>query len=383
MSAKIKVLQLGSPNGLYGAERWILALIKHLDPAKIESWVASIRDEPHLEAPLCNEAEKLGMRTHIFDCYGKANILAVRQLRKFIRQNEIHIIHTHGYKTDLIGFLVTRGTDCRIVSTPHGWTKQPDLKLRIYEIGNRMIFPFLDAVAPLSDDLDRLLRWIPGLKGRLHLIQNGVDIDEISNTGHVASEISALKADGGFVIGYIGRLTPGKGLDVLLNAVKEYGEPNWCVAIVGDGEQNAELKSMVAGLGIGDRITFFGFRPDRLSFLKGFDLFALPSRSEGIPRCLMEAMAAGVPVVASDIPGCRYLVDGKTTGILFQTDHPEELAKSIKKLHADPHLRESLGRAGQEFIQERFSARRMAREYEELFQHLRGQSKGNSLKEIL
>lgn len=365
MVKKVKVLQLGSPTGLYGAERWILALIKHLDPTKIESWVASIRDEPHLKVPLCIEAQKLGVRTHIFNCYGKINFSAIQQIKEFIRQNGIDIIHTHGYKADLIGYFATRGTSCKIVSTPHGWTRSRDLKLKIYANLDRMIFPLLDAVAPLSDELDRQLRRIPGLKSKLHLIRNGVNIDEIKDVGHIAKEISAFKSNGEVVIGYIGRLTPGKGLDILLNAVKEYGEPNWRVAIVGDGEQCAELQSMVTDLDIGNRVTFFGFRPDRLAFLKGFDVFVLPSRSEGIPRCLMEAMIAGVAVVASDIPGCRYLVDGKTTGLLFQSDR--ELAESIKRLISDPLLRESLSRSGQEFIQQRFSAARMAKQYEELF----------------
>lgn len=373
MKTKIKVMQLGSPTGLYGAERWILALIRHLDPAKVESVVAAVRDEPNLEAPLCVEAEKMGIRTHVFECFGKVNLTAVRLVRKFILKNKMDIVHTHGYKTDLIALFATMGTACKTVSTPHGWTKQPDLKLRVYEIVNRMIFPFLDVVAPLSEEINRPLCRIPGLRGKLRFIRNGVDMDEILNTDGIVDEISELKRDGGFVIGYIGRLTPGKGLDILLKAVKEHADGNWRVAIVGDGEQSVELQQMAQSMGIADRVMFFGFRPDRLAFLKGFDVFVLPSRSEGIPRCLMEAMTAGVPVVASDIPGCRYLVDGTTTGLLFPPDNPRELAESIKKLSSDPALYQSLSIAGREFIHMRFSAARMADEYEELFADLCGE----------
>ncbi len=367
MLKSIKVLQLGSPTGFYGAERWILALIKQLDSVKIESWVASVRDDPHLKVPLCIEAEKLGFSTKIFDVFGKFNIYAVHKLRKFIITNGINILHTHHYKTDIIGYLATRGTSCKIVSTPHGWTKQPDFKLWIYEIVDRFFFPLFDAIAPLSDSLYKSLSIIPGMKNKLHLIKNGVDIDEIKGVDYIHSEISSLKLAGKYVIGYIGRIVPGKGLDILLDAVSKYGERNWVIVILGDGETQADLKSMAHRLNIVDQVRFLGFRPDRLAYLKGFDAFVLPSRSEGIPRCLMEAMVAGIPIVASDIPGCRNLIDGKTTGLLFQLDEPKQLADSLKRLNSDHILRERLCINANKFVQSQFSSTRMAKEYEELF----------------
>jgi len=374
MSEKIKVLQLGSPSGLYGAERWILALIRHLNPSLVESWVASIRDMPDQEVPLCAEAEKLGFQTYIFNNFGKLNLSVILALREFIIENGIDIVHSHGYKTDIIGLLAVRGTACKSVSTPHGWTKQPDMKLLLYELVDRFIFPFMDAVAPLSDGLNTSLKRIPGLRKKIRLIHNAVDIDEIRSNKAIADEISELKGKGKFVIGYIGRLTPGKGLDILFHAVASHGDPDWHIAIVGEGEQFSELSSMAAKLEITDQITFFGFRPDRISFLNGFNLFVLPSRSEGIPRCLMESMTAGVPVVASDIPGCRNLVDGETTGLLFQSDNAGQLAESIRKILSEPALSKRFIENGQRFIENNYAARRMAREYEDLFYGLCGLS---------
>ncbi|MGA1825627.1 MAG: glycosyltransferase family 4 protein [bacterium] len=370
MSSKIKVLQLGNPKGLYGAERWIVTLIRYLNPKKVESCVASIKDESHLDVPLCFVAEKFGFPTKTFECYGKLNFSAVTKLREFILKHRINILHTHGYKTDLLGLLSTKGTQCKIISTPHGWTKKPDLKLLFYEILDRSIFPFFDAVVPLSEDLYRTLSRFPGLRKKLYLIKNGVDTSEIEAEKYIANEISSLKAEGALVIGYIGRLIPGKGLDILLNAVANYAQPHWRIVIIGDGEQLSELRSMAQRLGICNQVKFLGFRSDRIAFLKGFDIFVLPSRSEGIPRCLMEAMAANVPVVASDVPGCRYLVDGKTTGLLFQTNQPKQLADSIKKLSFDSTLRANLSRNGRKLIYNQFSADRMAREYEKVFFHL-------------
>ncbi len=106
------------------------------------------------------------------------------------------------------------------------------------------------------------------------------------------------------MVGYIGRLIPAKGLVALLDAFALLDLPSKKLAIVGEGPQREELEAYAAAKGLRECVSFFGFRSDRLAFLKGFDVFVLPSRSEGIPRCLMEAMAASVAVLASDIPGC-------------------------------------------------------------------------------
>lgn len=371
-SGRIRVLQLASPTGLYGAERWILALIKHLDPSKIETFVAAIRDEPGLEAPICNEAGRHGFNNHVFEFYGRLNFAAVRELRRFIIKKRIDIIHTHGYKTDFVGLLAVRGIKCKIVSTPHGWTQQPDLKLKCYELLDRMIFPFFDVVVPLSEGIFRGLASLPFMKNRLALIENGVDMSEAAAVHETAAEVLSLKEKGGLVLGYVGRLTAGKGLDVLLRAVAEYGESLWQVVIVGEGEERSGLEALAGKLGIGNRVHFFGFRPDRLSFLKGFDMFVLPSRSEGTPRCVMEAMACEIPVMVSDIPGCRLLVTDRETGILFTVDDPAGIAEAVRDMAKDGLLRERLVVNAKKLLEEKFSAARMAREYTTLFLQLMG-----------
>lgn len=367
MNALIRVLQLGSPTPLYGAERWVLALIKHLDPAKVESIVAVIKDAPDLDPPLCREAEKLGFRSKVFNAYGKINFSAVSQLKNFIRENEIDILHTHGYKSDLIGLLAVLGSPCKIVSTPHGWSKQADLKLMGYELLDRCIFPFFDAVVPLSGELFSRLRLVPGINGNLRLIRNGLDISEIEGAKEIAPELVELKNERCFIIGYIGQLIPRKGLDVLLEAASHLGFDNWRLAIVGEGESRPSLEKQASALGIEDRVRFYGFREDRVAFLKGFDLFVLPSRLEGIPRSMMEAMATGLPVIASDIPGCRDLVAHGRTGLLFPVDDREALTNVIDEMAADVGTRSRLARAGRELIDSRFSAERMATEYAEVY----------------
>ncbi|PLX88169.1 MAG: glycosyltransferase [Desulfuromonas sp.] len=370
MKLPVNVLHLASPTGVYGAERWILALIKNIDTASVVSMVASVRDDEDLSAPICAEAKVAGFRTRVFDAFGRFNLNAVRQLKEFIVENRIDILHAHGYKTDLLGLLAVRGTGCRLVTTPHGWTKQPDLKLRLYELLDRVLFGLFDAVVPLSHELLDALQKNRLARRKLHYIANGVDIDEIDAVQKGAAELVSWRDNGNFIIGYIGRLSTGKGLDTLLRAVADCRYPKLRVAIVGEGELRQQLEQLSRQLGIADRVSFFGFRPDRLEFLKMFDLFVLPSLSEGTPRCVMEAMAAGVTVLASDIPGCRVLIEDGRTGLLFPPGEMQHLTAQLQRLIADESLRVNLSAAAGDFVRERFSARAMAIDYEQLYLRL-------------
>jgi glycosyltransferase involved in cell wall biosynthesis len=367
---KIRVLQLGSPTGLYGAERWILALVKHLDAARVESVVSVIKDEDEQDAPLCKEAEKLGFKTHLFEGHGKVNFKIIRQIHRFIVQENITILHTHFYKTDIIGYLATRGTSCKIVSTPHGWSKEMDFKLCCYEILDRLIFPLLDAVVPLSEDLYGSLAKIPGLRKKLFFIRNCVDLSEIAESKTINPGLLEQKQCGNFIIGYIGQLITRKGLDTLFHALAEVKSFSWHLYLIGDGPQRADLEYIARQKGILERIHFMGFREDRLYFLNGFDVFVLPSRLEGIPRCLMEAMGAGVPIIASNIPGCNDLVSDKETGLLFEVDDHIVLTTTINKILESCRLRKRLAQNATDYVRQNCSALRLAKEYEYFYDEI-------------
>jgi len=187
----MRVFQLGSSSGLYGAEQWILTLAKHLNPTEVQTWIGAIRDREGEESPpLCREAERRRFPTRVIHAHGRINFSAVQRLRSVLLADRIQILHTHGYKTDLVGLLAVRGTACRILTTPHGWTDHPDMKLRIYELLDRMAFGFFDAVVPLSEELYHSLGRILSLpKRKLYFIRNGVDLTEFRRNGKVPPEI--------------------------------------------------------------------------------------------------------------------------------------------------------------------------------------------------
>lgn len=366
MNAPLRVLQLATCGPLYGAERWILALIRSLDPALVESHVAVIIDQPEAEAPLLAAARALGAKVHAVMAPGRLSLAAPAALRRIVADEGIAVIHSHGYKPDLVTLLAARGSEVRTLATPHGWSRDAGLKLAAYEALDRLLLTRFDAVAPLSPDLADGLRPLPGMARRLHLIPNGVDLTEIDAAGDPPPELAALRRKGP-LIGYAGQLITRKNLATLLSAFAAWPRGDASLVLVGAGDARAALEEQARRLGIAERTHFAGFRADRLEWMKGFDLFVLPSRLEGIPRCLMEAMALRLPVLASDIPGTRELVREGETGRLFPVGGATALSAAFDRALAEGA---ALGTQARALVEERFSGAAMARAYEALFARL-------------
>jgi glycosyltransferase involved in cell wall biosynthesis len=359
---KPKVLQLSMSGPLYGAERWILALLCHLNPAHAEHHLAVIVDEADMPTPMLDEAEALGVRCHRIDAHGKLSLSAIATLRQMIRDEGITIVQSHGYKADLIALLAVRGTKARTLATPHGWSHDAGWKLRTYEALDRLSFRYFDYVAPLSEGLHAELAGKRALRDRLHLIPNGVDLVEVDAPTEMPALLKTLRKSGP-VIGYVGQLIARKDLTTLLHAFAKLPHRNANLVLVGAGDAQQQLAETAQALGVADRTYFTGYREDRLAWMRGFDLFVLPSLVEGMPRCLMEAMALALPVIASDIAGNRDLIQHGDTGLLFAPGDAEQLATMIETGlgHAD------YGARARERIEEQHSAAIMARRYEQLF----------------
>jgi len=173
-----RVLQLGTAGPLYGAERWILALCRSLDPQRVQSRIAVINDLGAADdmAPLTSAAHALGFAVDEISAQGRINPTAIRQLRALVIKYNIESVHSHGDKADALALLAVLGTDTKVVATPHGWSHDAGYKLRFYEWLDRQMFRLTDAVAPLSPDLLQSIEPILGSRSKLTMIPNGVDL---------------------------------------------------------------------------------------------------------------------------------------------------------------------------------------------------------------
>lgn len=363
---KIHVLHLIGSGGLYGAERWVLALMRAFDDSCVSSTVVNLVEFEGERSPVVAAAQQRGLEALDFVSGGKFNPFSIPRLAGWVRNQKVDIIHGHGYKSDVIGLLAARIAGCKIITTPHGWSLESDRRLQMYETIDRATFRFMDMVCPLSPDLEAGVRK-SARHSRVKMILNGVDIAEIESIDPVTKEHHNT-----FLIGYIGQLIERKDLGTLLKATKILleGGSKIRLTIIGDGPKHAVLEEEARTLGVEAHVEFTGFRTDATAFLKSFDAFVLPSHMEGIPRCVMESMAAGIPVVASDIQGNRSLVVHGETGLLFPAGDCHDLADKISCLMRNPSETRVMAAKAKAVVYERFSSRNMAHEYSALYHHL-------------
>lgn len=365
---QLRVLQFITPAGFYGAERWVLALANNINRERVVCDLAVTREGPEQDLALADYyPADASQHVHYLDMKGRFDPAVVKRLCQVIRERNIDVIHTHGYKSDILGLIAARRTGIACVSTPHGFSGKVGLKMGMFiKVGTHLL-RYFDQVAPLSDELVGDMKRFGVPESKTRFIRNGVDLKEIDAS---LKEVPAMgQGEGVRKVGFIGQIIPRKGIGDLLEVFDQLyaADPSMELNLVGDGRQRIELEGKAKALPSSEAIHFLGFRSDRLALLSGFSLFVMTSSLEGIPRCMMEAMAVGVPVVAYDIPGVDQLIEHRRTGLLAPLGDKVALAACCRELLENPRLARELVSNARNLIEERYSAARMAREYEGLF----------------
>lgn len=356
-AAPVRVLHFHSSKGLYGPERWTHLVLRSVPPARVAFEVLTIGAKPGYNdfARFLGDA---GFVAHHLAIGGKIGPEAVRAVRKTVVDRRIDVLHTHGFKSDILGYLATRGLGVGLVTTPHGWCDQESLRIRVYELIGRRFLRGFDRIYPLSDhQIEVLAR--QHLGSRVRRIRNAVDVAALAD---VYNQRRAAPPHAATVL-FIGRLGREKGLLDLVRAlgvVMRDGDAH--AVVVGEGPERGDAEALARQLGIAERVRFAGFQPDVRPFLREASVIVLPSYSEGIPRVLMEAFAAGVPVVGTDIPGIRELVSPNESGVLVPTADPLALAAAIASVLRDPDATRRRAARARLVIERDYSPERLAGE---------------------
>lgn len=277
------------------------------------------------------------------------------------------ILHSHGYRTDVIDALYLRRR-MPIVTTVHGFTGG-DLRNRVYQWVQCRAYRRFDAVVAVSRPLVRQL------EGRidsrcLHHLPNAHSRDEEVLSRASARATLGLSSDD-FVVGWIGRLSPEKGPDVLVEALRTSEMPgNVHTVFLGDGPLSMTLQKRAAHSSPAQRISWMGCVPNAGRLLRAFDVIVLSSRTEGTPMVLLEAMAAGTPIIATRVGGVPDLLPGQTA-LLISPESPSELRDAIREVHADPAGAMSRAEAARRRLDAEYQADAWVDEYEHVYQHAR------------
>jgi glycosyltransferase involved in cell wall biosynthesis len=272
---------------------------------------------------------------------GRAYLEERRRIAAFCRDVGADILHTHGYRPDVLHAGVARALGIPRVTTVHGFIGGT-WRGRIYEWLQLRAFRGFDAVVAVARP--QIRRLVDGgvPRERIHLLPNAFRPGALLTPEAARAELGVPAS--AFHIGWVGRLSREKGPDVLLEAVARLGELPVVVSIIGDGPERAELQAMAERLGIAGRIRWHGSVPAAGRLCSAFDAFVLSSRTEGTPIALLEAMAAAIPIVATTVGGVPDVVSVGEARLVPPED-PAAIAAAIRTIHADPAAARELGRA--------------------------------------
>ena len=361
----MRLMQITHDLAIGGLQRVVVNICRTIDRDRFDVRVLCLR----ALGPFAADIERLGIPVSIIPQTGRTDYFSFLKVARVLRSERIEVIHTHNTQPFVDGTLGGLMAGVRtIVHTDHA-RQFPDK--RRYMLAERLVSAFAYRVVGVSDDTSANLckyEKIPWEK--IETIPNGIDgsvfdirVDRDARRCELGVPTDAL------VLGIAARLSPPKGVVHAIRAMPGVlaRQPRAILIIAGDGPLEHELKDEAAGLGISSHVRFVGPRADIPELLKTFDLYILPSESEGLPMVLLEAMAAGCPIVASSVGGVPSAVEDGVNGLLVPPRDPAALAGAILRALGDEPLRRRLALAGRQVFRARFSAETMTRRYERLY----------------
>ncbi len=330
-----------------GPEKTILRSPRYADPARYKMSAAYIYPEgdpgmciirqsaQQFNCPLYEVAE-----THALDHH------SLRALLELCRELKVDIWHGHDYKSNLIGLLLKRYHPMKLVTTAHGFTRETWRTRLYYHIDNLAMLGY-DRVITVSPKLIKHCANHGVNPERLQYIPNAIDTSEYARSHNTTDAKARLGISGyRFAIGVIGRFSPEKAVDRAIQMMPGLlrDHPMAELHLVGDGPERKKLEAQAMSLGVVDSIQWWGWQSDAREIYEALDALVLPSRTEGLPNVVLEAMAMGVPVAATNVGGVSDLLDHGRCGIILGDDvsrWPEQISPLISnpQLHSEYVLR--------------------------------------------
>lgn len=305
-------------------------------------------------------------------------IRCIKIIYSELKKGRYDLVHTHGYFADIAGVIAAKLLRIPIVSTCHGFISN-NAKLSIYNKLDIIALRFMSAIVAVSNKIkDDLVK--EGINDRkIHVVQNAVELiaDDmrLQQQRHSIRRKYAIK-DEEIVLGYVGRLSEEKGLKYLVEAASSLAQSDvsFRLLVIGDGPQREEIKRLLQGTIVEKHVVFAGFQKDVTGMLSAFDIFVLPSLTEGTSMALLEAMVCGLPVVATAVGGTPKVIVSGQNGILVPAAEPEALVHAVLQLIEDEPLRNKLGNEAKKTIESDFSIKRWIGKVESIYSETIGKS---------
>jgi len=380
--SRIKVLQVITRLIVGGAQETVMLVAAMLDPARFDVHVLS-GPQTGSEGSLQEQVRERGIPLTIEPALVREinpakDLLALARLARFIRRGRYDVVHTNSSKAGILGrWAAWLAGAPIIVHTIHGWghhDRQHPLVRRSYILLEQVTQRITDRLVVVSPrNIEKGLADGIATPAKYVTVRSGIELDRFRRPARpreaVRAELS-IPADAP-VVGTVTRLSPQKApLDFVETAAQVVARrPGVHFIVVGDGPLRAGVEARIAVLGLASCVHLTGLRRDVPDLLHSFDVFALSSLWEGLPRVLSQAMAAGLAVVATAVDGNAEAVEDGVNGLLAPPGDPQAMAAALLRLLDDPALAAQMGAAGRERAEE-FGARKMVEDIAALYEVL-------------
>lgn len=295
------------------------------------------------------------------------------ELKRIVAREHVDIVQTHGYKENIFGYLLTRATGKPWICFMHGTTDE-NLKVRLYHALDAHVVRRADRMVSVSAELARRML-PPKHAARAQVIDNAI---ATSPSTPSPLQVAQWRRDLGLnkapVIACIGRLSPEKGQDVLLAAAKHLADAKvaFQLLLVGDGPSRAALQRQCANLGLSRQVHFLGQRNDVDMVYAASQVVALPSRKEGMPNVILEAMQRGRAIVATRVGAVPDMLRNEHEALLVPSGDVAALAAALQRMLQRPSQARAFGRAAKGALYPRFSLEQRTRNVEKLYREVLG-----------
>jgi glycosyltransferase involved in cell wall biosynthesis len=366
---RIRVLTLvDGASGLAGAEKLAVMVTKNLDPARFDRVLCATRGD--LAPAIVSELEAAGVQLVLLRRTSPFEIWTWWPLIALLRRNKVDVIHAHKFGSNV--WAVVLGDALRVpvvIAHEHSWAYEGDL-LRVF-LDRELIARRVSVFLAVSDQDRRRMLAVERIDPRVvRLMPNGIPDVTIGDPAAVRRELGI--GPEAPVIGSVGGLRSPKAYDVLIRATALLtGEfPEIRTVIAGRGEEETSLRSLVAELGLENRVELLGPRRDVPDVLAAIDVAVSSSVSEGSPLAVMEFMAAGKPIVATRVGGVPDLIEDRVHGLLVEPRDAEGLASAVSELLRDPELRSTVAANARERQRHEFTLDALVDRVELLYEEL-------------
>ncbi|HSF30543.1 MAG TPA: glycosyltransferase family 4 protein [Candidatus Tectomicrobia bacterium] len=351
----VRILHIQKVAGIAGSENHLLSLLPCLQEYGFEPTMLVLADRNDRPGPFLERMRAAGITTILMPIMGDVDPLLLPRLGRFIRQGDYDIVHTHLFHADLYGGLAARLTGVRLViSTRHN----DDAFRRRYLLRGLIAWSarYCDQIICISENVRRFCETTEGIpREKMTVVHYG--LAPVAISGNRGWRCDFGWGDDVPVVGIVARLIAQKGHTTLLRAMPEVVQ-QFCTAqlvVVGDGELRRELQGCAQQLGIEPHVQFLGYRDNAAAMMPGFDVFVHPSRWEGFGLVFLEAMAASLPIIATQQGSIPEIVQHGETGLLVPVDDVRALAHAVCILLADRHLAQNMGWVGRRRLEEHFT----------------------------